>query len=201
MPNVDVHTWTWSGFPGAPGISTFVARADATHTPSDIHIAIHNFFVGVAPNLSREITVSPAPTFKTLDEQSGILISEGPFSSLQPAVVGLNAGAFAGPAGAVVNWLTATVGTRRSMRGRTFIVPLSVEAYEHDGTLQGPSLTGLRNAAAQLVVDTTPSFVVWRRPRPAQVAPKPPKPAVVGKAGPIIASKVPDLVTVLRTRR
>ena len=89
------------------------------------------------------------------------------------------------------SWLTTTPATSRLVVGRTFLVPMGVQAYQSDGTIVDSSRTGLQTAANVLVAATTPTMVVWRRP--------------VGGAGgsvaPVTAARVSDKVAVLKSRR
>ena len=201
MPELAVHTFVWTGFKGAPGISTFVALHSLPENGQGFAEAVRAFFNSLGPIFSTSINIKSQPTYRIVDEATGALISELVYPAAIPAVQGLGPVTFAGPAGAVVDWVTGTIGTRRNIRGRTFLVPLSTDVYDTDGTLKPASVQGIRDAAAQLIVATNANFVIWRRPRPAQVAPKVPRPAVVGKAGLVVSSKVPDMAAMLRTRR
>ena len=201
MAELAVHTFGWTGFRGAPGVSTFVALNSLPNNAQGYAANINKFFTAVAAIFPSSLVIKASPTYRILDEQTGALIQENAYAAALPAVAGTGAPGFAAPAGAVVDWVTSTIGTRRAIRGRTFLVPISAQAWEADGTMNAATVDLIRNSATQLIVDQNANFVIWRRPRPAQVAPKVPRPAVVGKSGVVVSSKVPDMAAMLRTRR
>jgi hypothetical protein len=97
--------------------------------------------------------------------------------------------AFAGPAGACINWLTNGVVEGRNVRGRTFLVPLFASAYETDGSLVTGTLTIIRNAATALV--NAGVLKIWSRPRTG----------IPGSSWLVVSSRVNDRVSVLTSRR
>ena len=201
MPNLDIHSFVWTGFKGSPGVSTFVAFSGPPFTAEEIKTSIMAFFQNINGVFPNGLGIKHAASYKTVDMATGVLQSETIYSVSSPIVVGTGGGSYAGPAGAVVNWRTSQIGTRRNIRGRTYLVPLSTGSYDGIGTLLDSSLGLLRTEAERLRTATAPSLAVWRRPRPAQVAPKVPRPAVVGLAGVIATTSVPDMVAMLRSRR
>ena len=201
MVDLNIHTVDWTGFQGAPGTSTFVTFNLSVQTAEDMRAALQTFFSNINGVFPNQVNLKIAPFYKTVDELTGALKSETLYTGPTPTIPGSGGASFAGPAGAVVDWLTATIGTRRNLRGRTFLVPLSSGSYDGTGTLLDSSRDLLRTQAATFAAAVAPQFCVWRRPRPAQVAPKVPRPAVIGKAGAVVSSKVPDMVAMLRSRR
>lgn len=97
-----------------------------------------------------------------------------------------------GPAAAMacITWRTSLAS--RSGRGRTFLGPLALSAYQGDGTLVESYLSGIRNAAQALVDASTndtdsQAIAVWSE--------------ADGVARDIIGSTVRDTVAILRSRR
>lgn len=186
-------TAQWTGFPGAPGYSNFHfgeftggLEVDQTRT------RVGDFFSALAADLPAGVSISVSPTVEIYDEASGVLQDyvEGEETiEISATTAGPN---YAGPVGAVVNWITATVANGRRIRGRTFIVPLATVSYANDGTLATNTLNRLRVAANDLIADDFNSqFSVWSRPRNGGA----------GVLAPVTAARVPDLAAVLRSRR
>lgn len=183
--------WKWNGWSGAPGYTSFYYD---TIDPTALNVALDAqgvFFDTVASLMFSTCNISPPANFRILDGATGDL--EGFVAAVTPPATKVGGGSTAGSAatGIVVNWLTTTPATSRLVVGRTFLVPMGVQAYQSDGTIVDSSRTGLQTAANVLVAATTPTMVVWRRP--------------VGGAGgsvaPVTAARVSDKVAVLKSRR
>lgn len=193
-------TSVWSGFSGAPGytnlyfgggvdgiVETSVeAGVCATRTR-----AFFNAMVGLLPS-GLQITV--LPTVAKLDEGSGDLEDEFTVNPAPTAVVGTAVGNYAAPAGACVNWRTATIISGRRLRGRTFLVPLSSGAFFSDGTPSTAALTTINAAANELAtgpVGLGEPLVVWARPTNG----------AGGAVGRAVSGNAADKAAILRSRR
>lgn len=184
---------TWSGFPGAPGYSSFYFSDQAGgSTAAEARLAVHTFFDTMKIALSGSTLINVSPTVELYDETTGALIDYEDDDQDLGVIQGSASGGIVGPAGAVVNWLTATVVNGRRLRGRTFLVPLAASSFESDGTLSGSRLNTLSNAAAVLSGDGfATNFGVWSKPRNGQP----------GAFGSVTAHRIPDMAAVLRSRR
>lgn len=183
----------WTGFTGAPGYSNFHFTENPTgETGSVIRAQVHDFFSELASLLPGVVTITVDPTVEVFDESTGLLTGyETDTEDLSP-VSGSGTDNFSGPAGAVINWLTATVVNGRRLRGRTFVVPLRATAYEEDGTLSSSVLGTLNDAAEVLSGPPFEStFCIWSRPQGGGT----------GAVGPVVGHQVPDMAAVLRSRR
>lgn len=185
---------TWTGFQGAPGVSTFYslnAYNDLTQ--------LHTFFAAVAGMLPADVRISFSGTGDILDETTGALT--GSYAWDTPAdVVGTNASDYAAPVGMIVDWETGVVQDGHRLRGKTFLVPLSGDMFATDGTPDASAVGTLQGAAAALAENG--DLVVWHRPRAAK--PEVSIPAVTSRAGgyaSISSATVPDLAAVLTSRR
>jgi hypothetical protein len=108
------------------------------------------------------------------------------------AIVGVAGGAAfsAGPAGICVSWTTGGVNRGRTVRGRTFVVPVSATVFEADGTIATSVLPALAPAALSWAVDDPP-FGIWSRP-------------VAGAGGawfPVVSAHITDQAAILTSRR
>lgn len=196
-------TALWSGFPGAPGYSVFhfttdggfwdggvagdPAQGAAQGAAERVSTAFSNL-VGFLPN-GADIQIEPEAVVLNSDtgEAVGFIDVDAP-----PTEPSASSNDMVGPAGAVVNWRTSDYRFGRRIRGRTFLVPLNIRAYESDGTL-----SDIGRDAVQLFGDAmvngegSADFGVWSRPR--------------GGSGGVFATvdsfNVPDMAAVLRSRR
>lgn len=185
----------WTGFPGAPGISTFYS-IDA---PLDL-TRLHGFFQNITGLLPSVVTISIPNSGDIIDEVTGNLL--GGWSGGSAATsTGTATNVYAGPAGAAVTWQTGAVVDAHRVRGRTYLVPLDAGAFDSNGTLTSTAVATLQGAAGSLLTGTF--FVVWHRPRAARAATGtlPALSAHPGSDVNITAATVADKVAILRSRR
>jgi hypothetical protein len=195
-------TWQWTGFPGSPGYTTLFFDG-ATDSPTGALAAATKsrlLFAGITGGLQSNTTIGLVTDVRVLEDTSGDVLSIYTVSGIA-SVTGSGGEAYAGPVGSCVDWITTTLHEGRRMQGRTFVVPCNSAVYDTNGSLSGSWITTLATAAEAMRTASGPAFGVWGRPRKAQVAPLPPKPAVDGLWGPAVSSRIPDKAVVLRSRR
>lgn len=194
-------TAMWNGTGAGTAFSNFYFDQNVIATPGAIASAnaVRAFFASFAGGyLPMGISVQVMPNVGLIEPETGVLTDE--IAVPQPAVV--NGGANterAAPAGAVVNWKTSTVIEGRRLRGKTFLVPLALNAYDVDGTLKPATGTALQAAAAGLIGSVLADFrqlVVWHRPVGPKGAPK-----TGGSIATVTSSSVSDRVAILTSRR
>lgn len=186
-----------SGFPGGPGVATYcfsdvttalaslgtMWTAFATTMPADVHYQVEGFG-------------------DLFDDATGAITGE--WSGTAPAAgAGGGGGGYAGPAGAVVTWLTSTIADGRRVRGRTFVVPLSGTNYQNDGSLNADTIATLSLAAGAFRLSEAATFSIWHRPRLERAATAKLKflAAHPGASGLVTDSVVHDRIAILRSRR
>lgn len=196
-------TARWAGFPGAPGYSAFHFRRDggfwdggilgpgaeaAAQDAADTVLSGLNFVRGVLPS---GVSIEVQSEAEILDSDTGELVG---FAEIDggSSGAGSGTGGFSGASGAVVNWRTNDYRFGRRVRGRTFLVPLSGDTYDPDGTLTTDALGTIRSFGNALLSGSGDAeFGVWSRPR--------------GGTGGVFATatsfNVPDMAAVLRSRR
>lgn len=177
----------WTGWAGAPGYSVHWADASGTLPLSDLR-TFYNAALAYTP---AGVTLTFPGSGDTIDEVTGSL--NGTWAQSAPAAVTGGAGAtqFPAPAGACVTWVTSRIINRRRLRGRTFIVPMYVGAYQLDGTLEASVMSALNSAAATLVTNAGSSLRIYHRPKGASS----------GQGAAIVGHSITDQVAVLKTRR
>jgi len=189
---------TWTGMPGAPGVSTFY---DSGPPSASELTAIRTFFNSLAAGLPNTLTISVQGTGDVVTAETGELV--GGWSATAPStVVGTSASGYGAPVGTCVHWTTGVVAHGRRVRGTTYIVP-TVNQYEPGGTPIGTWVTTVQTAAAALVTALAGNMVVWHRPK---FGPKPgpgvPRPVIrTGSVADVTGTSVPDKAVVLRSRR
>lgn len=186
-------TAVWTGFSGAPGYTSLFFDAFGSGDEVDLEVGrVRNAFQALAEHLPTGVSIQVQQEVEILDEASGELLGYGLADEQPNAVNGNASGSYSAPTGAIVTWNTDTVARGRRLRGRTFLVPLSGEAYEGDGTLNASALTALNNFGSRMAGDGDgPQHVVWSRPRNG----------AGGAIGPVVSHRVPDMAAVLRSRR
>lgn len=191
----------WSGWAGAPGLTTFYladGRLDVT--------PIKTFFTALAPFVPNLITWTiPSLGDKINSDDGSIGGAWGGTGGGQVVATGSST-SFSGSSGFCVDWKTTTIVNRRRIQGRSFFVPGAAILYQGDGSILEATRTTIQAAATTLITSLGTDFLVWSRPVVAPV-PNPPagSPGHVdprdGTSGPVVASFVPDLAVVLRSRR
>ena len=182
---IDKGVWRWQGFPGAPGYSIFYATPGAGVSGS-----ISLFFDQIKSTLPSGVSVTDPTDGDQLNEATGLLTGTwtgGPGATR----FGTGAPHFHGAGGAAVTWHTDGIANGRKVRGRTFLVPLTGDAYEADGTIRPTILTPLQTAVDTLVTNAGGDLLVWHRPVGG----------FGGSAHPVISGRVTDRAAVLRSRR
>jgi len=189
----ELRRWrtTWSGFAGAPGISTFYG--DNAESGPDQKAAIAAFWAAIEPYVPHSVTLTLLGNGDVVDDISGDVtgvFSEGSDS----AVVGGNSGYVMAPAGALVQWLTGVYLRGRQLRGKTFLVPLGATEFTDTGALSASVAAAIQSAGTtMLAAGDGDMFRVWHRPTTS--------PATAGESHSATTCLVTTKCVVLRSRR
>lgn len=175
----------WTGWPGAPGVSTFYVSTTITDlTP------LKTFFSAVSAYIPTAVVLDFPNVGDVVEEATGLITGAwaGPAVTSQSCT---GSGNYAGNAGAVINWRTTLLVAGRRVKGRTFLVPLVTTAYDSGGSLSAGFISSVNAAAAALITGWAGGLKVWSRPRPT----------IAGAQATVLTGTVPDLAVSLRTRR
>lgn len=193
MPLEYRANWT-SGITG-PGVTVVHGRDTAVGSldaaAQELADRLQAFFTALAGVLPAAVGISFDAEAVMLNTTTGVLESVHPVDPPDPVTGNVSVDAYARPAGARVDWLTAAVVSGRRLRGRTFLVPTGFNTYDNTGTLTSSAITTLNTAAAAYYDEpfgleaVAPS--VWSRTH--------------GIAADITGHEVPDEVAVLSSRR
>ena len=192
----------WTGFPGAPGVSTFFFVDAAAH-----QAGLHTFFANIATLLPNDVTITIEANGDTIESTTGALT--GGWNGIAPAVVNGSGGvSYAAPAGAMVKWETGVILFGHRVRGRTYIVPVPTPYMQSDGSLTSGFLSGFNAAAVALPGAVIGNMLVWTRPRAATPAwtdvrgrVHPARAGRTGASSVVTTASTPDKFVVLRSRR
>lgn len=178
----------WSGPPVVGGGVSVLHFAGDVGPPSPANVL--SAFSAQTSFWSSSVTITVPGTGDVIEDTTGVLDSVWTASG-GGSVTGTNVAQTAAGAGACVNWLTGGVVGGRRLRGRTFLVPLTVNSYDADGTLTPSALVAI-GAWANALMGSSP-LAVWHRPS----APG----AADGNSYGVVANRVRDKVAFLTSRR
>ena len=188
-------TMRWTGFVGSPGYTNlyFLNPEEPTEAIANTTAGrVRTWFDTLKAYLPSAVTITFPTEMEAIDTATGDLTGTIALTTLTN-VVGSNAGAFASPVGACVNWSTGQIVNGRRLRGRTFLVPLSATHYQSDGTLVDASRTGMIAASSTLCsYQDNLVLAIWHRPTSG---------GSDGVAAQVSSASVTDRAAVLRSRR
>ena len=185
MADVDKLIVRWDGFTGAPGYSVFHAAPGGA-----VRDSIFAFFDSIKVNIPAGVSLTIPTTGDTYDVATGELTGTWSSGSGTTLITCSGGAQNVGNAGACVTWRTPGIAEGHKVRGRTFLVPLSVANYATNGTLDDAVVAALRSYASALVSAAAPQFSVWHRP----------KAGAGGSLHQINAATVTDRAAILRSR-
>lgn len=193
MVNVLLVQSISTGFPGAPGYTTFAFSRSGTASIDGQFEDVKAFWNAMKGSFPSQWSVKLSNEHRVVDEVTGALVDLVPLSGTDGTpVVGTSGTAFgAGVAGAVLSWRTLTNNRGRRVRGRTFLVPMRAAAYGPDGTLDASLAVDLAAAANTALTVPANDFGIWSRPRAG----------LGGKFAIATGVTCPDRVSYLRSRR
>lgn len=190
--------WTIPGAGTAWSVLHFGTTSLGTPVQADADAAVARmqaWATSVKSLLPNVVSLNVQAETEEINEETGNLI--GVWTSTTPTTQTGTAAAgqgWAAAAGAVVSWSTPSVRNNRRVRGRTFVVPVSNEVWDVDGTLKSVPFGTLNDAAGALRVDG-PEVDLRIYCRPTTPG------GTDGFAAVVLAHRVPDMSAVLRSRR
>lgn len=197
MTNLYRTRVAWSGFPGAPGVSTFYGLVSGA-----LVTTLHAFYASLVTAIPAGVSMQVIESGDVIEDTTGMLT--GAWSTTPVTnCVGSAAGVWAAPVGFQVAWLTDTILDGSRLEGRTYFVPSGGGIFQTDGTVDDAVRSSLDGHAATFVAAAAGDLVVWHRPRAARAADGS-RPAVTARAGGhglVTHESVRDRAVVLTSRR
>ena len=202
MTLLDRHRVVWTGFIGAPGVSTFYVA-----TGTALNAALATFFTAIDATLPADVVLEIEPAGDTIESSTGALT--GAWTDSAPALIhGSDAAAYSAVSGALVRWGCATFLSGRRLRGHTFLVPFGGDLYDTSGQISASVIAIITAAAGSFVTSLSGNLIIWQRPRLAEPAytdraghTHPAVTARLGGYGPVLTGTCRPVVTELRSRR
>lgn len=179
-------SWSGGGVQGAAvNVLSFAAESGVPNVAG-----IHDAYFALKTLIPPSVTISVAGSGDTYDDANGELTSTWSAGAAQSFLGQAPFPQIAAGVGACVTWNTGLIVAGRRLRGRTFLVPLSTQAYDNDGTLTLAAQTALENFGTALLA--VGGLGVWHRPTAA---------GNDGAASGVTSFRLRDKVAVLRSRR
>lgn len=164
MADLNRMRCTWTGWSGAPGVTTFYSTGGTSS--AGFTAAIVGFWQGLQSFLSDQVTITIPNSGDTIDDATGNLV--GQWSEGTGATVhGQHVGNISVAQGVLLRWNTGAIHRGRLLRGRTFIVPSSVDAFTVSGVVNQTTIDGYQQAVNALAAGT-PGIHIWGRPLKGQ---------------------------------
>lgn len=192
----------WTGFPGAPGVSTFYTSDPLIFLP-----ALRALYLVMAPSLPTDVQIS-FDAFGDVVESSTGLITGSWVAPAVSLVQGTSPSVYSAPTGFQIAWQTSAITSGRRIKGRTFFVPGGSSIFTGGGGIAGPTRSTIDAAILTFLASVTTNMVIFQRVRKAAGAWTDVKgkvhPAVAfraGGAGVVNAGHVAPLAVVLTSRR
>ena len=171
-----------SGFVGAPGVATFYFLDVATAVES-----LHTLWTALVVDMPSGATAQVESTGDIIESTTGVIT--GAWGGTPQTILNAAGGAAYAPSqGMMIRWTTGTILDGHRLKGRTFVVPMSADAYIAGGTINPVHANPAAAAAVQFVIEQSASLVVWHRPK---FGPRP----VGGGARPVLRTGGHGLVT------
>lgn len=186
----------WSGWAGAPGITTHYFRKFYSGAwsaiPTYLCVQVKNAWNECAALFPEDLTLTVQPQIDIIEDSTGTLQFQ--MTGTQQIINGSSTAGF-GPlaTGVQVRFGTNSVVYGHALVGSTFLAPIASEYIQIDGT---PQSTGLGLAEAfgeQLSQESYGQMVVWSRPNPAKQRP--------GVSYDVTEATVKDTFAILKSRR
>lgn len=181
--------WTGSAVVGG-GLSTFFS--DNLATAANISPALNTYFNAIKSYFPNTVTWNIPNGGDLIDTATGALTGSWTSGGAY-TVVGTSANTYASGVGARVSWNTSTISWARRVRGSMYLVPITSNQFETDGSLSNAMVTAVNTACTTLLATAGYSGVVWLRPNPLK--------ARVGSIAGITTGTVKDTPSWLRSRR
>jgi hypothetical protein len=198
VPSVYRTTVTWSGFVGAPGVTRFHWQGIDTSALRDAAAGAHMLFLGnFAAYLPAGLVLTCSPNVDIFDMDTGTQTESLPIASMPSPITGSGSGSYAGGSGLSVTWNTTVFFHGRRVRGRTYIVPCTNNAFDSTGTLSSAVITLANSSANGLIATAGADFCIWGKRYSAPPASE----QVEGVLAPVMTATVRDMAAQLRTRK
>ena len=149
---------TWTGITGGTGYTFLYVRSTAA-SPTQLQ----TFFEAIKTYFPAVLNIQVPNTGRLIDESNGKMTGVWG-AGATATTTGTGSSGYSGQTGAQVKWDTNGFVNGRHVRGRTFLVPLSLNNWGTDGLLYAATCNAINAAATTMISNYTGNLVVWARP-------------------------------------
>lgn len=198
MPSILRVTSVWQGIAGAPGVTNMHwgpgggSLTEAADAATSATRAFWDSIKSLLPNIATITVLQEVPLF---DDATGDLDDVLNATTAPTPVVGTGGASYAAPAGAAITWMTSAIRAGKRLRGRSYLVPLTTNAFDAAGTLTSAGITTINAAATTLRTTVASPLMVWGRPNPDVAA------LITGVSANVDGHFLRDKAAVLTSRR
>lgn len=185
-----------TGFSGGPGVASMYFTDteqdwDGTKAAA-VAARVETFWDEICDGdiLPVQISYAVETPVEVINDATGVLVTTHSHVS-EGANTGGGASIGPAPVGMIIRWGTAEVVNGRTLRGRTFLVPMCLAAFQAGGTIVDAAVTEIQTQAEALIDDEDQPMVVWHRPVGG----------TGGTSGVVNSATAVDKAAVLRSRR
>lgn len=149
----------WSGWAGAPGVSTFYTAAPPTGAQLT---AIKTLFFNLSNLIPSGIITQVENSGQQIDTATGKAVDTWTAAAVTSSV-GTGGGNYSGPCGGMIRWNTGVFTSGRLLRGKTFLVPLTAGAYDGSGTITDSSVATANAQIATFITAMSGGLAIYSR--------------------------------------
>lgn len=193
----------WAGLQGGPGITQLAfdtieeGNFLSAESAQDVVNAMRSFWVAINNEIPNDVSLTVDPVIDAFVDATGVLTTSFQAATPPTAVTGASASSYSAASGAKIRLSTAGIKNNRRVRGAIFLVPLSSNAYDSNGSVA--SSIGTQVASGWTALNASMAlegltFGVWSRPIGGI-------PGTGGSFHPLTGMSVGSKVAVLRGRR
>lgn len=193
----------WSGLQGGPGITQMAIESDppggfidAVQAQTVVN-AVKQFWTASSLAIPNDVSLTVDPAIDFYVTATGELGTTVVAGSPPTAVTGASAGNYSAASGSKVRLLTSGIKNNRRVRGAIFLVPLTTDAYDGNGSITSTHRSQVVAAGVALSTSLAAENLdlgVWSRPKDGI-------PGTGGTWYPITGMQVNTKVAVLKGRR
>jgi hypothetical protein len=159
MPTISRVRAGWTGWNGAPAVSTFYTAAPPTGAQLT---AIRTLFFALQGYIPSGIAIQVENAGQQIDTATGKAVDVWT-GAAQTVVTGTATGAYHAAGGFYVRWNTGVFNSGRLLRGKTYFVPISSAQYQNDGTIDNATIGTIQTAVNAFIASMSGGLAVYSR--------------------------------------
>lgn len=147
----------WSGWAGGPGVTTMFYAAPPTLSQLT---GLRTFWDQLKAQIPTTISLQVENVGQQIETTTGQAVDTWATAPVTK-VTGTGTGNMSAASGVLFRWNTGQFQNGRAVRGKTYLVPIVVSAFDPDGTISNAVLTGLQTIVDTFVTSTAGGLCVY----------------------------------------